>query len=93
MKAHPNNIEPKIMYELLAIAVEPARQGLGIGELLMREAIGKAQKLEGEMVTLHTAVENRPAQRLFTKCGFVPSGIKKHFYPKGQDALMMYREV
>jgi ribosomal-protein-alanine N-acetyltransferase len=77
--------------ELLAIAVEPAKQKSGIGNYLIREIVRKAGELRVEIVVLHTALENMPAQRLFKKHGFLPSEVKKGFYPKGQDAFLMYK--
>jgi ribosomal-protein-alanine N-acetyltransferase len=79
--------------ELLAIAVEPEKWKLGIGDLLMKEVQRKAEAEGVEMLILHTAVENLPGQKLFKKYGFVPLDIKKNFYPEGQDALMMYKDI
>jgi ribosomal-protein-alanine N-acetyltransferase len=79
--------------ELLAIAVEPEKWKRGIGDLLMKEIQRKAEELEVEMLVLHTAIENLPGQKLFKKYGFVPLDIKKNFYPKGQDAIMMYKDI
>ena len=79
--------------ELLAIGVEPLRQKSGIGSLLMQEVLRKAGKLGIEMLVLHTAPENLPAKGLFQKHGFVPVETKENFYPKGQNALMMSRDI
>ena len=79
--------------ELLAIAVEPSKWRLGIGDLLVREVQRKAKETGVETLILHTAVENLPGQKLFKRCGFIPCEIKKSFYPEGQDAMMMYRDL
>ena len=79
--------------ELLAIAVEPAMQGRGVGALLMDEVINKARRSKVKYFMLHTAVENSTAQALFEKYGFVRSGISASFYPKGQDAFIMTRHI
>jgi ribosomal-protein-alanine N-acetyltransferase len=79
--------------ELLAIAVEPEKWKLGIGDLLMKEVHRRAEELEVEMLVLHTGAENLPGQKLFKKYGFIPLDIKKNFYPEGQDALMMYKDI
>lgn len=79
--------------ELLAVAVEPSNRGLGIGDLLMREVQRTAAKQEVEKVILHTAVKNLPGRGLFTKHGFTPLKVKKNFYPEGQDALLMYKDL
>ena len=79
--------------ELLAIAVERDRRRKGIGDLLMREVERAAHGLHVEKLLLHTAVGNSPARSLFSKHGFTPAQIKKGFYPRGQDALMMVKEI
>lgn len=84
---------PPGVSELLAIAVEPAKWKLGIGGLLMREIQRDAKDLKVETLVLHTAVENLPGRKLFEKYGFTPFEVKKNFYPEGQDALMMYKDI
>jgi len=79
--------------ELLAIAVEPERQGHGTGDLLLSEIERMAKEVGIETMVLHTGVENMPGQKLFKKHGFVPTEIKKNFYPEGQDALVMYKNL
>jgi ribosomal-protein-alanine N-acetyltransferase len=79
--------------ELLAIAVEPLTQRLGIGHLLIRNVLKKAEVLGVKTLVLHTAGENFVAQKLFKGYGFIPSEIKRNFYPQGQDALMMYMNI
>ncbi len=79
--------------ELLAIAVEPERQGQGTGDIILSEIERMAQELGIEKMFLHTGVENMPGQKLFIKHGFVPIQIKMHFYPQGQDALMMSKDL
>jgi len=71
-------------------AVEPEKWGLGIGDLLMKDVRRKAKGLKAETLVLHTATDNLRSQKLFKKYGFTRLGLKKNFYPKGQDALMMY---
>ena len=79
--------------ELLAIAVEPDSQGQGIGNLLLKEILREAKAHEIGKLVLHTAMENVAGQRLFEKHGFVESEIKKDFYPAGQDALVMHKDM
>lgn len=80
-------------YEILAIAVEPEMHGLGIGSLLLDDLQDKAKGLQAEKLILHTAVINPHGQKLFKKQGFITAETKQNFYPEGQDALMMYKEV
>jgi len=84
---------PPGVTELIAVAVEHRARRLGIGDLLMR----KAEKTAGELgimsLVLFTALDNSAARSLFTKNHFIPIGIRKGFYPRGQDAMMMEREI
>jgi ribosomal-protein-alanine N-acetyltransferase len=79
--------------ELLAIAVEPERQGQGTGDIILSEIEKMARELGIEKMFLHTGVENIPGQKLFMKHGFVPTQIKMNFYPEGQDALMLSKDL
>ena len=79
--------------ELLAIAVEPEKQGRGIGEILISEIERKALERNIKRIFLHTAVNNLSARKLFTKNGYRIWEIKRDFYPKGQDAMMMSKEI
>lgn len=84
---------PEHCSELLAIAVDPERHRSGIGEKLIREIGEKAIELNVKKLFLHTATENLSAQKLFTKDGYRPWGVEKNFYPAGQDALVMSKEI
>lgn len=79
--------------ELLAIAVDPAKWRLSIGDLLMREVERRAKELGVETLVLYTAVGNLPGQELFKKHGFISFRVRKSFYPEGQDAVMMYKDI
>lgn len=79
--------------ELLAIAVEPLRQGMGVGGLLMRRMEEEAVRLHVRRLVLHTAGENSRAQRLFVRCGYAAAEMKQGFYPAGQDAVLMFKDL
>ncbi|MGD2125058.1 MAG: GNAT family N-acetyltransferase [Desulfobacteraceae bacterium] len=87
--------DPDIAFlcELLAIAVEPEKQQMGIGQMLIKETEKKAAELGEKRLFLHTATENLAAQKLFSKSGYRPCTIKRKFYPAGQHALMMSKEI
>jgi len=79
--------------ELLAIAVEPQKQGLGVGDLLMIEILRVAQKVGINTLILCTAITNAAGQGLFEKHGFQTLRVEKGYYPAGQESVMLYRVI
>lgn len=88
-----NKYDLRQVSELLAIAVYPEKQCKGIGGLLLREADRKAIELNVNRIFLHTATKNLKARSLFIKNGYRPWEIKNRFYPKGQDAIAMSKDL
>ncbi|MEW6666402.1 MAG: GNAT family N-acetyltransferase [Thermodesulfobacteriota bacterium] len=79
--------------ELLAIAVEPHYQAMGVGRLLLRKMEETAVRIHIRRLFLHTATENTRARRLFTRCGYSAAEVKPGFYPAGQDAVLMFKDL
>ena len=79
--------------ELLAIAIEPAWQGKGVGKLLLKEIEKASFDIGIKIIFLHTAVGNRNARKLFSDYGFRIWQIKNNFYPEGQDACVMAKKI
>jgi ribosomal protein S18 acetylase RimI-like enzyme len=77
--------------EVMAIAVEPSRQGQGVGRALMETLEKKARQASIRRLILHTAIDNLTAKALFTRLGFSVAEARKGFYPEGQHALMMIK--
>jgi ribosomal protein S18 acetylase RimI-like enzyme len=79
--------------ELLAIAVEPKKQGLGLGNFLMIDVLRVAQALGLNALILCTAATNEPGKGLFKKHGFKALRVDKGYYPEGQEALMLVKTL
>ena len=79
--------------EILAIAVEPEMQGARIGDILLKDMEREAAHLNIKRLFLHTAVENLTARSLFNRNGFRTWEVKMKFYPAGQDAIVMAKEI
>jgi ribosomal protein S18 acetylase RimI-like enzyme len=56
------------------LAVDPACQGLGIAEALMRQAETVARARGIAVLRLDTNTRNQATQRLFPKLGYLPAG-------------------
>ncbi len=83
----------ELVTELVAIAVEPEKQGCGIGDLLMTEVLRLADDMQVKAMTLCTGADNKPAQELFEKHGFETLRVEKGYYEGGQGAVVMYRVI
>jgi [ribosomal protein S18]-alanine N-acetyltransferase len=75
------------------IAVEPERHRLGIGTRLMYELIRRAQEMGAHAVSLEVRVTNWGAQRMYSRFGFRPVGIRKGYYQEtNEDAVVMWTD-
>lgn len=76
--------------EITNVAVAPEARQKGAGDLLIREAIQKAQEKGIGRIVLEVRVSNHAAIHLYEKNGFVTVGTRKGFYEKPkEDALVM----
>ncbi|MEA4816623.1 MAG: ribosomal protein S18-alanine N-acetyltransferase [Lachnospiraceae bacterium] len=74
------------------VAVDFEFRGRGIGEALTKALIDEAYKREMVGITLEVRITNEKAQRLYTKLGFKPEGIRKRYYSDtGEDAVIMWK--
>ncbi len=75
------------------ISVKKEFQNLGIGSKLM-DFIIKNLKIENfKSIILEARVSNLAAISLYKKFGFKEVRIKKKFYPDGEDAIFMQKEL
>jgi len=79
--------------ELLAVAIERGQQRKGIGTALMQAMERIASESMLQRIVLHTSTDNGPARRLFEAQGYEVREVREDFYPEGQDALLMCREL
>jgi ribosomal protein S18 acetylase RimI-like enzyme len=63
---------------IYAMYVTPKKQGAGVGELLLSQAINKAKSIEViEKINLSVVASNEPAKKLYTKLGFKVFGLEE----------------
>jgi [ribosomal protein S18]-alanine N-acetyltransferase len=75
------------------IAVDPEHQRRKIGTRLLFELIQTAIDMGARAVSLEVRVSNWGAQRLYTRFGFRPVGVRKGYYQEtGEDALVMWAD-
>ena len=74
---------------VLNIAVHPDSRRLGIGGVLMTEAISEARTNGAGVVTLEVRRTNLPARQLYRKFDFEERRLRRHYYGPGEDAIIM----
>ena len=75
--------------EVLNIAVAPKHRGRGYGRKLMQEMLNTAIALKACNVFLEVRVSNESAKGLYRSFGFEEYGLRKNYYPDGENALLM----
>lgn len=72
------------------VAVKEGYRRRGLGQRLVLELIGRAEKLGLAFVTLEVRAGNTPALELYAKLNFNPVGRRKDYYEKPkEDAILM----
>ncbi len=61
--------------EINGLAVDPRRQGRGVGRALVESAKHEALRRGGRKLTLRVLAPNAPARRLYEACGFTVEGV------------------
>ena len=77
--------------EILNIAVAPEQRNKGFGGVLMEEMLRDAKALGAEKAFLEVRKTNLGAQRLYRRFDFEEYGVRKNYYPDGEDAILMQR--
>jgi [ribosomal protein S18]-alanine N-acetyltransferase len=65
----------------------------GLALRLMRIAEKHAEEMSGESLTLEVRRDNCSAIAMYEGLGYTREGIRRHYYPNGEDALVMTRRV
>lgn len=74
---------------ILNLAVCPTHRRRGLGETLMAEAVREARAHRATAVTLEVRRSNVNARRLYESVRFEEVGVRRNYYGRGEDALIM----
>ena len=74
---------------VLNIAVHPDSRRMGIGAVLITEAISEARSSGSDVVTLEVRRTNLAARQLYRKFDFEERRLRRHYYGPGEDAIIM----
>jgi ribosomal protein S18 acetylase RimI-like enzyme len=72
--------------ELINISVKEEKQGLGIGKIMVLDAIEKTKKLGQKTLEVGTGNSSLEQLALYQKCGFRITGIDRNFFIKHYPA-------
>jgi ribosomal-protein-alanine N-acetyltransferase len=78
------------------IAVHPALQGRGLGQLLLNTALAQSRAAGARRCLLELRASNDAACCLYQKLGFQLDGSRRNYYPTAvgrEDALLMSRPL
>ncbi|WP_158678972.1 ribosomal protein S18-alanine N-acetyltransferase [Pseudoalteromonas sp. T1lg75] len=78
---------------LMDICVAPSEQGQGLGKVLMRSLIKDSTARNAELMFLEVRESNVAAIALYEAYGFITNGVRKKYYPDGEDALLMMKPL
>ncbi|MBE7067988.1 MAG: ribosomal-protein-alanine N-acetyltransferase [Clostridiales bacterium] len=79
--------------EIENIAVDLPYRRQGIGRKLMEEMHEKAKSLGAKRCLLEVRVSNISAISLYEKYGYEKYGVRKRYYPDGEDAFVMQKRL
>ena len=79
--------------EIELVAVNEMYRRCGRGRKIVDDLLEIARARGVKRVFLEVRVSNAVAQRLYLKCGFVGLYCRSRYYPDGEDAIVMKKEL
>ena len=76
---------------ILNLAVRPDRRSAGVGSALVELVVQEAEERGASVITLEVRRENVAAIALYSSFGFTERGVRRNYYGRGQDAIIMSR--
>ncbi|MDI6839569.1 MAG: ribosomal protein S18-alanine N-acetyltransferase [bacterium] len=86
-------IQLKSSVHIVNLAVKPSYRRKGIGSRILLNFIRYGEELGKKVATLEVRTSNLPAINLYRKFGFKKVEVKKSYYPDGEDAIVMRKEL
>ena len=80
--------------DVMTLAVAPGAQGGGLGDELLTELVGRADRGGAGALMLEVRADNGPALRLYARHGFERISVRRRYYQPGDlDAIVMRRRI
>lgn len=82
-------------YNLLAIAVDPDRQGVGVGQQLVSALLDRLRDTNGRLLLVETSSlpEYARTRRFYIQLGFDREAVVREFYAAGEDKVVFWRAI
>ena len=80
-------------FHLHNIAVHPDYLRKKIGRKLIQHIISRVADQKVNVILLEVSINNISARKCYQSLGFVEVGIRKDYYSKGDDALLLNLEI
>ncbi|MGH7915839.1 MAG: ribosomal protein S18-alanine N-acetyltransferase [Candidatus Binataceae bacterium] len=74
---------------ILNVAVHPQRRRLGVGAIMMADAIAEAKANRIQIITLEVRRSNLAARSLYRRFKFEEQRLRRNYYGVGEDAIVM----
>ena len=91
--AHYLFLETPDFIELTDLEVRREYRRIGLGRLLMQDLKERAAALGKEKIFLEVRAGNERAVKLYEKAGFLAYGVRKGYYPDGEDGVLYQHTV
>lgn len=85
-----------VMFEnvdITKVSIRKEFQGMKLSNILMEDCINRVKLLGCEKINLEVRVDNYRAINLYKKCDFKEVIVRKDYYGKGEDALILCKEL
>lgn len=75
---------------VMNVAVAPAVRRRGVGRTLFAGLVADAVARGARHLTLEVRTSNEGARALYRRFGLAPAGVRRRYYPDGEDALVLW---
>lgn len=79
--------------EIQLVATAEMYRSCGRGKKIMDDLIEEAKRRGVKTLFLEVRISNAPAQKLYLSCGFRGVYARSRYYPDGEDAVVMKKEL
>jgi ribosomal-protein-alanine N-acetyltransferase len=79
--------------QVLNLAVHREQRRQGVGTALVQTLLREGKARGASSVSLEVARENAPAQRLYRSLGFEEVAVRRHYYGRDRDGLLLARPL